>query len=92
MYRLEEWATVIYPDPWQPPEMQSIAIRGKIYNHPNYEDGHEIITSSIASANGKIITTKSGSIYQLGKINKEFVKWMEDNKISFDPENPVTMK
>ena len=92
--RIENWSVGFRPDPYLPPEMMYPTISGMIYEDKKgrWEDGHNITTSSIIDTNGRIIITKSGSQYLLGKPNKDYVKWCNDNNHSSplnNPNNPV---
>jgi len=49
-------------------KFRSGSIEGRVYGHPNrqrFHDGKAITTSTIESINGAVITTISGSKYQL---------------------------
>lgn len=91
--KLENWATVL-TSPWIAPEIQHLHLAGTVYNHSNPErhpDGKEIRTSYIVAAKGRIVKTVSGSVYKLGKINKEFRKFLKRERPNWDWRNPITM-
>lgn len=72
--RLENWSVVSpQTDPYKAPELCSLVLRGNVYGHPNFEDGKEIITSTIVETtdDGKI-KTYSGNVYELGEVDPEY--------------------
>jgi hypothetical protein len=74
--RIENWAIVSpTPDPYAPPETLELSLQGKVFNHPRFDDGHIIITSSIIGKNDENeILTCSGSSYELGQVNPLYEK------------------
>lgn len=90
--KLENWA-VYCPDPYQAPEIRRDCLIGHVYDDPRgREDGKSVVTSYIVAANGKEITTYSGTVYVLGKPADEYLTWTKEHDIDFDPENPITFK
>ena len=88
MYLLNNWSVVCTNNnPFTAPECLKIQLLGFRDNDP-----HKIITSSIVSAEGRLITTKSGSKYYLVDINKEYLSWMKNNGYNFDRDNPIKLK
>jgi len=84
--KLENWS--VTGDAWA----GTVNLVGNVYDHPNKErhyDGKRIKTSYITKINKKEITTHSGTIYYLGEPEVEYVEWMKENNILFDPENPI---
>ncbi len=81
--RIENWSVVFGNDnPYLPPEAQSIVIRGMIYGHENQDkwpDSKPIRTSRIIGKKEGRICTYSGSEYELGEIDSEYVKHCIDN-------------
>lgn len=77
--RLENWA-VVNTDPYRAPEDQKPHLSGKVYGHPRFEDGHDIVTSHIVSidAVNHTVTTNSGSVYELGTVDPEWEKQFPD--------------
>lgn len=95
MPRLENWSTCTRPDadPYTAPEVQ-LSVQGKVYDHPDRPDGEGIITSPIRSFEGRTVTTYSGTVYELGQISEDFVRYCRDELYgpdwNPDPENPLT--
>jgi hypothetical protein len=52
-------------------------------------DNKMVKTSSISNVNGTTITTKTGSVYILGEIDPDYLKWMTDNHIPYNKDNPI---
>ena len=88
MIRLENWR-VVGLDPYAPPEMAKISLSGKAYGHPNFEDGHGITTSDVVAVDGRMVTTCSGSQYELGEIDPKYREWLEEHGREHDEENPI---
>ena len=88
-YKLEHWSTQMEGSLYTPPELRNTVLTGYVFGHPDYDDGHPIITSSIVLVRGKIIKTKSGSEYELGEIEPEFKKWLDEKGYKFDKERPI---
>lgn len=70
--RLEDWGVVGHDDPYTAPECRKYRLHGKVYGHPRFKDGDSVTTSSIDKTEGKLILTRSGSKYELGKVNSEY--------------------
>jgi hypothetical protein len=74
--KLEKWSVVVGdPDPYMPPEMQEKRICGLVFGHPQYQDGHEIVLGSVDTVEGSIVKTLSGSVYELGEPDPEYVAY-----------------
>jgi hypothetical protein len=87
-YHLHKWAVVnLYDDPYRAPEINPPCLSG-------YRDQQEkrIRTSPIDKVDGRTITTKSGSVYILEDMDPEYKEWLDNNNVSFDPENPIKVK
>lgn len=91
-YILKYWSVVSYSE-YSPPE-EKRRIRGQVYGHPGFHDGKIIFTSGIVNVQGNIITTESGSQYQLDwPPDPHWMKWLSDNNIPLPtPECPIRIK
>jgi len=88
-YKLNHWSlTDNSSDPYQAPELNCKRLQGKRSSVMGGEE-HGVITSPIDKVEGRKITTVSGSIYMLGDIDPEYLRWMRDNGMTYDPENPI---
>ena len=95
MPRLENWSVVPgASDPYMAPELHGICLQGEVYDHPNqrHNDGKIVRTSRVMDVSGKVVKTYSGSIYELGEPSPDYVEWMNNNNINFDPQNPIKIK
>jgi hypothetical protein len=89
--RLENWRVVhaSHNDAFLPPELSGIALVGRVFGHPRFQDGREIETSAIAAVAGRIITTRSGSRYELGEPEPGYAEWCKQRGRVIDPERPI---
>lgn len=74
--RIENWAIVTRPlNPYQAPE-QCLAVSGEVYDNPKFKQGEQITTSVIKSfdCENQLVTTKSGSVYELGVAHPDYEK------------------
>lgn len=78
--RIDGWST--YRGPFEAPELPS-RLQGQ------FSDGRYIRTSRIVRAEGQRVYTESGSEYELGEPDPEFLEWLAKNDYPFDPENPI---
>lgn len=92
MIVLKDWFLKEKQDVWRAPEKQERYLGGKVYGHPKFEDGKEVRTSPVVSVKGREITTGSGSVYLLeGPPRKEYLEWLNEQKITIDSDNPIRM-
>lgn len=85
-------------DPFQAPELRRtvMSLYGDIENHPDFKDGDHIQCSTIESVKKEndnlIVTTVSGSIYEMGEPNADYEKMFPGSKErlfkQFNQENP----
>lgn len=73
--RLENWSVCGGGNPYYPPEATKKYLKGDVYGHPRCEDGKNVTTSHIVNIDGNKVTTSSGTVYELGKPDCEFIKW-----------------
>ena len=93
MVRLDNWSVCSAGRiRYTPPELQVKALQGNAFGHPRFEDGKHVVTSSPFSIKGRIVTTYSGSVYKLGKIDPEYRKWLKKNVPGWNWRNPITIK
>lgn len=55
-------------------------------------DTKTIRTSYIVSIAGREITTYSGSVYILEDIDTNYRDWLAENRVEYDPENPIKLR
>ncbi len=78
-------------NPYDSPEIAGIRITGIVKNHLTRPDGDYIATSPVASATGRVVTTRSGSIYHLGTISPTYRAYLRETRPQWDWRNPITM-
>ncbi|MFA4945114.1 MAG: hypothetical protein WC789_10500 [Lentisphaeria bacterium] len=52
-------------------------------------DGHEIVTSPIATIAGRSVTTASGSVYTLGQCAEWYPDWLAAEGFAYTDADPV---
>lgn len=91
MPKLEQWS-VVSSNPYLPPEFSG-KLSGIVYGHPLQPDGKQVTTSRIKSACGRLVTTRSGTTYELGAAAPEYREWVRASLgKEIDEVNPVTVK
>jgi hypothetical protein len=87
-YKLHRWSVRDRDEnPYQAPECRTKCLVGFRDSEPK-----QIRTSHIVEANGREITTSSGSVYILEDMDPDYRAWLEEHDLEFDPENPVQFK
>ena len=90
--KLKDWGIIKEQHSFRAPESIPIKLNGAVYGHPIKEDGKRVVTSAILEVDGRTITTESGTIYELvGEPSDKYLKYLEENSIKMDSDNPVTM-
>ena len=87
--KITNWSVTTMAGPYQAPEQATRHLVGNVMNHPGYAPGTGIRTSNIVKAEGNIITTNSGTVYELGMIDPEYLEWMKSEGLELDPEQPI---
>ena len=92
MIKLENWSvTFAGGDPYTPPEAQIKILQGNAFGHPRSKDGEFIHTSPVVKVEGRVATTFSGSVYELGKIDPKYRAWLKKNFPQWDYRRPLAM-
>lgn len=81
--------------PYTAPELVRLYLRGFAHDHPKL-GSQEIQTSAVINfhlgKNGaRLVTTKSGSVYLLGKINPKYRKWLKKHYPNWNWREPIKM-
>lgn len=79
---IDQWST--WKSPFEAPEVGNPCIQGVC-------EAKAIRTSRVVSFRGRIVTTRSGSQYELGEPDELFIEWLKENGYPFDPENPLRL-
>lgn len=90
--RIETWSVEYRGTPYLAPEAFRRCLVGTAYGHPERAAGHEVMTSPIVSAKGRLVTTASGTIYELGEPSPAYLAWLKGKGIAFDPEAPIKVE
>jgi hypothetical protein len=90
--KLNNWS-VVYGEqnPYLAPELRSARLHGIVDDHPRLGKNVEVTTSKIVKAEGLIITTNSGSIYELELVDLKYLEYLQENNINFNPKQPITI-
>lgn len=88
---IENWFVSDVSGPHTPPEHRSIVVCGEVHGHKSRPDGDKIQTSRIQSIRGKVIATLN-SKYRLGTVKKDYLDWMKEKGIEFNPDKPIRVK
>ena len=68
-------------------------LSGEAYGHPRFDYGTPIVSTPIKDAQGRYITTVSGSLYYLEDACEEYLSWLVEIEYeNFDPENPIRLR
>lgn len=75
------------------PEFRTKCIAGRIYGHPFIEDGTDVKVSlsGLAKSKGRVITTKMGEVYELGKPEPGYRQWLQRENVPYDDANPIKL-
>lgn len=83
--KLENWSVIT--------RGERTSLLGNVFGHsnPRHEDGKSVVTSRVVSVDGRKITTRSGSVYTLGKISPEYREYIKRTRPEWDWRNPIKM-
>lgn len=78
--KLENWylTSNYHHNPYLAPECIHTLIGGNIYDHQNHKNGKHVITSKIVKFEDGCVYTKSGSKYELGSVNEQYLEKFPD--------------
>lgn len=89
--RIDNWRTVQLADIFTAPELSPIGLSGTVAAgfHPIKPAGGDITTSEVVTTAGRLVTTRSGTVYRLGRVERGFRKWLRELGLRFDRHQPV---
>ena len=87
MVTLRNWTTSDFST-YTAPECRAFILAGDAVAHPTLGDAW-ITTSNIAHVNGRVITTKSGSVYKLGRVGAKAKALLKAHDMAYNPTNPL---
>lgn len=98
MLEIYNWSITGNANPYTPPEAIRISLCGFCPDHPFSSDHlkrnhlkHRVVTSYIVKAEGRIITTYSGSVYKLGFIDPGYRKYLKKTRPNWNWRKPITI-
>jgi hypothetical protein len=74
-------------NPFLAPELCTPYLTGK----SEKRGGKRVSTNTIDAVNGRLVRTKSGSVYRLGRIMPSYRAWMREQGWEYDPKQPIKM-
>ena len=95
--RLDRWRAVRVSD-WQTRCTRPLVgcqIEGDVYGRTEpvqgrpARDGERLLTSVVVASDGRVVTTESGSRYELLVPSAEYVRWLTERKIVLDAAQPI---
>jgi adenine-specific DNA methylase len=86
-YNLYRWSVSCPANGYWAPEQRKVSLAGF-----RDQETKPVVTSSIKEINGKEITTSTGSVYILQDIDPEYLEWLNQEGIVYDPANPIKIK
>jgi len=97
--KLENWAVCFLPqDAWGATLADCDVpgrLTGNVFGHSNIRDGEIVTTTPMVKTEGRLITTHSGTVYELGKAKDDYVKFVHSmpgkEDWDFDGDNPVVL-
>ncbi len=92
MIHLSNWALEFARgDAYDAPEIRGLCLVGEVAGHPRRPDGTRVKTSPIVAVEGRVVRTRSGSVYELnGDPHPAYLAWLAECGREYDRENPVT--
>jgi hypothetical protein len=90
--KIELWSTTVRGSAWITPELRETILQGYIYGHPKHDEGRRVHTSPIVKAEGRIVTTRSGTVYELGEPDPRWLRWLKANNLEYNEDNPIKVR
>ena len=88
---LRKWS--VRHDPYTTPETRSSGLNGLCYGDDRFPDGSPIELGRVASVDGDVMELKyDGSKFRLVDPDPEYLAWLKERGIPFDPEHPFKLK
>jgi hypothetical protein len=89
--KLECWSVTQGDVRYIAPEHRTSRVQGVVQDHPCFPRDAKIVSSPIDQVEGRIVTTRSGTRYQLGRIDPQYRAYLKRNGYPYDPHNPVAI-
>lgn len=93
-YKLKNWSIVGYPgDEYRAPEARTVHFQGIVVEREGFEVGGALRTSPVVGAEGKVVSTRSGSEYEMvGEPDPMWISWLADQGKEPDPHNILLVR
>jgi hypothetical protein len=89
--RLDCWSVTQGDVRYIAPEERVSRVQGVVQDHPCFPADAKIVSSPLDTVEGRIVTTRSGTRYQLGRIDPQYRAYLKRNGYQYDPHNPVAI-
>jgi hypothetical protein len=92
--KLQDWSVRSGgPGEWfLAPEVAPVRLEGVVTGHPRKSDGKRVVTTRIVESEGRIVTTRSGTKYRLGRIQRGYRRWLTKKGLAYNPRQPIKVK
>lgn len=88
--KINNWSTTRGGgSPYDAPELSELRLQGVVIGHPRGCDGRNVLTSPIVDIDGRVITTRSGTVYSLGRPDQKWLHWLRKSGRIYDPTSPI---
>ena len=93
MVILQNWRCVSCSyNPYLAPELRGLSLTGNAYGHPKFEDGKNIRTSAVVLVDGRVVQTRSGTRYLLGRVDPDYRKYLRKIRPDWNWRQPLRME
>lgn len=90
MVKIDNWSTCpATNDPFVAPECRGLALQGNVQDHPVLGVGF-VHTSPIDRFHKRTVTTYSGTVYRLGRIDPQFRRYLRRIRPNWNWREPFT--
>ena len=72
---IQDWSVVGGGTPYTAPECRTQHLRGRVYDHPSFEDGERIRSSALRSIDGDGTAETRNTTYTLGNPSPDYAAW-----------------
>lgn len=84
MARLENWYVTDGSERYDTPALPAACLSGLVYGHPNRSDGRRVYTSPVTNAGRGRAITRSGTVYELGTPDPQWIRWLAEKGVAYD--------